>query len=288
MKPAPFKFRKMIILLAIIVSGCSPSKPPTEPDLEKNIKHLTKWGRIYWDQRSSPEKARLASSFLGKAVSINTLDYDLAVLYSRACHYQGEYLEDDPSGKDSLFTAGMIAAYLAIQSTLNVQGKAEDGLAPENIIALLPDISGETTPALYWWTANFGRIMIKKPILERLKYQEAFEAVLYKLTSLDPNYYFGGPNRILGVFYSRIPGADLDLARTNFEQSIQIFPNYFATKVLMAEYYHVKTGNREKFHELLEEVIHDDATALPAAMAENLNEQNKARALLEMEASLFE
>jgi len=289
MKPAT-KFLLKIFLLTVSLGllSCSSQKAVKDNSIDSNIDHLEKWGRIYWDQRSSPEKAKLAPKFIGNAVSLSNKNYELSVLLSRAYHFQGHYLEQTTAIKDSLFQLGMVAGYNALMWQLDIEGDPEDGLLPENIISILPDISVEEVPALYWWTVNFGRIMINKPILERLKFQESFEAVLYKLTSLEPNYYFGGPYRTLGVFYSRIPGADLNLAKTNFEQSIQIFPKYFATQVLMAEYYYVKIGDREKFHELLEKVVNDDPTNLPAAMGENLNEQKKAQKLLEKEASLFE
>lgn len=289
MKAFSSRLYPFVFLLAILVmSGCGSGRKSTEPELTQNFEHLYKWGKIYWDQRSSEDKALLATSFLEKAATLETKNYELSALLSRAWHFQGEYIETETSIKDSAFRKGMEAACNAMLVNLDTIINFDGCIDPENMLEILPYLSYDETGALYWWTVNFGKLMIRKPVLERLKYQEIYETVLYKLTSLNPNYFYGGPYRILGVFYARIPGSDLDLSKTNFDLSIQIFPKYFATKVLMAEFYYVKIGDRERFHSVLEEVINDDPTMLPAAMAENLNEQKKARALLEMESSLFE
>lgn len=289
MNPAKrFYLRSIYILLTLFIFGCSSTHNSNKEKIVLNFEHLYENGVKYWDQRISPDKAGLAVNFLKKASEINPNDYNLQVLLSRAYHFHAEYISTDPVVKDSLFTLGMNAAYQGLTSVLGITHDHNGGSKPQNITELLPQVSDSLTSALYWWTANFGRLMVKKPVLERIKNQEVFERVLYKLTSLNPNFYYGGPYRILGAFYARIPGADLDLAKTNFEISINNFPKYFATKVLMAEFYYVKIGNREKFHSILKEVINDDPTLLPAAMAENLFEQKRAQMLLDMEASLFE
>ena len=289
MNPAKRSLQSFFSVLVILFFfGCSTTRNTSQDKIELNFEHLYENGVKYWDQRISPEKAGLAVNFLKTAAEINPNDYELQVLLSRAYYFYAEYISTNQSEKDSLFTQGMKAAYYGLTISMEVPPDQSEGADPQNITVLLQEISDTKTSALYWWTANFGRLMVKKPVLERLKNQEAFETVLYKLTSLNPNFYYGGPYRILGAFYARIPGADLDLAKSNFEISINNFPKYFATKVLMAEFYYVKIGNREKFHSILNEVINDDPTLLPAAMAENLFEQKRAQALLDMEASLFE
>ena len=46
------------------------------------------------------------------------------------------------------------------------------------------------------------------------------EVAMYRISTLDEDYYYGGPSRFFGMLYSRLPGVPLDRARMNFEQSL--------------------------------------------------------------------
>ena len=76
-------------------------------------------------------------------------------------------------------------------------------------------------------------------------------------------------------------GGDLDRSRQHFEYSIGQQPNYFGTRVLMAENLAVKLQDREMFVEQLQYVIDGDPSALEGAEPENAVEQRKAREAME-------
>jgi len=57
---------------------------------------------------------------------------------------------------------------------------------------------------------------------------------------------------------------------------------------MRAQYFHTKSGNREKFVQDLQFVLQADPTLLPEVSPENLLEQEKARRLLANESALFE
>ena len=105
---------------------------------------------------------------------------------------------------------------------------------------------------------------------------------------MEPDYYYGGPHRLLGTFYVRVPGYDIELARNYFQNSFNINPNCFSTSVLMAQYSCTKANNRVSFHILLENVINTDPKIIPEITPENMYEQNFAKQLLKMEFLLFE
>ena len=93
---------------------------------------------------------------------------------------------------------------------------------------------------------------------------------------------------MLGMFYIRLPGIELSKSKQYFDQAILTFPNYFGTKVLLAQYYYTKAEDREHFHRELQEVLLADPAQIPEIMPENLFEQGIAKQLLEQESSLFE
>ena len=84
--------------------------------------------------------------------------------------------------------------------------------------------------------------------------------------------------------------AGVELASTaaeNFQKSVTGSPNYFASYVSRAQYFHTKNGDREKFIQDLQKVLNMDPTILPEVSPENLFEQEKAKILLSKEGSLF-
>ena len=57
---------------------------------------------------------------------------------------------------------------------------------------------------------------------------------------------------------------------------------------MRAQYFHTKSGDREKFVQNLQFVLQADPTLIPEVSPENLLEQEKARRLLAKESALFE
>ena len=168
------------------------------------------------------------------------------------------------------------------------QGSAlSEGDDKEKIIAGIENISDDLVPLLYWWVENYSSYLMTKPVMDRLENRDKIETALHKMLSIKPDFYYHGANRIFGELYSRLPGVDLIHSENNFQKAITGSPNYFATYVSRAEYFHTKNGDREKFIEDLQKVLNMDPTILPEVSPENLFEQEKAKILLSKEGSLF-
>jgi hypothetical protein len=93
------------------------------------------------------------------------------------------------------------------------------------------------------------------------------------------------------VYYAKAPsfaGGDLVKSKYHFDRSLEIAPNYFTTKLLMAEFYAYKTQDREMFVRLLNEVINTDPAVLPNDIPEQKISQAKAKALLAKVDDMFE
>ena len=96
------------------------------------------------------------------------------------------------------------------------------------------------------------------------------------------------PYRFFGSLYTRIPGIELSQSKTYFDQAITANPEYLGNKVLMAQFYYQKAGNREDFHNTLKKVLETDLNKYPEIMADNFFYQKKAKSLLKDELILFE
>ncbi|MEA1881946.1 MAG: TRAP transporter TatT component family protein [Candidatus Marinimicrobia bacterium] len=286
--------RHLIIILAmgLLGLGCS-----TKPDsfsqyfyTEKNIQFLVEQGQSYWEKRVNPEEAEMARLFLSKAYNLDPNNGEVSALYSRACHFMGYYIEDDPVKSDSLFLEGMKTAWDFILATNAYQeGFAlTDGDSIAKMIGGIENTPQDMIPVLYWWMANYSRFLVTKSVMERLAQRDIIETALHRILALNPSFFYHGANRIFGGIFARLPGVDLNHSENNFEKSITGSPNYLGTFVLRAQYLHTKSGDREQFVKDLQFVLNADPTLIPEVSPENLIEQEKARKLLEKEEFLFE
>jgi len=255
-----------------------------------NFESLIKQGKAYWEKRANPKSAKMAVLFFEKAIELNAQNLELAVSLSRAYHFQGYYIEIDPAIRDTLYLKGANAAITGFKKTAYFQSFSDTASVDNSKlqISAISQAPVETIPALYWWATNIGRYLTTKPVLTRIESREIIETAMHRIATLDEDYYYGGPTRFFGTFYSRLPGVPLNRARSNFDQSLANSPDYLGTRVLRARYYHTKLGNRDLFEEDLNYVINADPSALPDAMPENLYEQEKARELLKHTSILFE
>ncbi len=279
--------KTIVIFVAFCFIGCASNQSNLKV---KDVNLLVSQGNLYWQQRYIPEQARLAKQFYAEAMSTSELNIDLSAQYIRACYYVGHYIETDTAIKDRIFQEGAKVAMDIIHDSKIFKAISDTANLTINEIELLTlqDLDLEYVPILYWWVANFGRYLITKPIGERLVYADLIQAGLERLIELNPDYYYGGPYRLLGTFYVRVPGFEIELARHYFQTSLDAYPNCFSTSILMAQYSCTKAINRDHYHALLENVVNSDPNAIPDIAPENKYEQNFAKQLLKMEFLLFE
>ena len=283
------KYIHLGICCLFIHMGCGYLNTSTNAN-RLDYEYLIKEGELYWEKRANPKSAKMATLYFEKAFELNPQNFELTVSLSRAYYFQGYYIEIDPAKRDTLYLKGASAALTGFQNTAFFQS-FDDTASIDNLklqITAIRKAPVETIPALYWWAANFGRYLTTKPVLKRIESREIIETAMHRIATLDEDYYYGGPTRFFGAFYSRLPGVPLDRAKSNFDQSLADSPDYLGTRVLRARYYHTKLGNRDLFEEDLNYVINADPSALPDAMPENLYEQEKARELLKHTSILFE
>ena len=149
----------------------------------------------------------------------------------------------------------------------------------------------EDVPGIYWSYGNLGKWSVKKGFTTVLKNKNKLKAFISRVAELDPAYYYGAGDRGLGAFYAKAPsfaGGDLDKAKAHFDKSLKIEPNYFGTKVLMAQYYATKKQDKALFKKLLEEVLAGDVNVLPDVIPMQKIEQRHAKELLAQIDDKFE
>ena len=279
----------IVSIFVILLINCSLLTTKSNTNKINADSHINQ-GNAYWGKRASPKSAKLAVLFYKKAFELNQTDLILAASLSKAYYFQAYYVESDLSKRDTLYLKGAESALRGFENSTFYQSFSDTSKFENNKMKLeaIKKAPIETIGVLFWWVNNQGKFLINKPIIDRIGSREILEVAMHRISTLDEDYYYGGPTRFFGMFYSRLPGVPLDRAKLNFDQSLLDNPNFFGTRVLRARYYHTKLGNRELFEEDLKFVINGDPSLLPDAMPENLFEQEKAKELLNNTTILFE
>jgi len=276
-----------MVIAAFYISSCSTNHSVINT---KDRNFLLEQGDLNWSERILPDKAKLALMYFSKAVDGSDVNLEISSKFLQSSYFYAHYMVTDSIISDSIFWNAAVHAINIIHNSdeYKIADVSHATSLTDTEILAIQKFDEEYGPIIYWWVANLGRYLIDKPISERLKYRDVIQAGLDRLIELDENYYYGGPYRLLGTFYVRVPGFDVDLAKSYFQKSYDLYPNCFSTSVLMAQFCCTKANNREHFHNLLENVVNSNPNAIPEIGPENIYEQKFAQELLKMEFLLFE
>ena len=153
---------------------------------------------------------------------------------------------------------------------------------PKNVEALSV-LNASAVPALYWRASNLGRWAVLESFATLLSYKDEIREVMDFCLDQNPLYFYQGPDRYFGVFYAKAPGfagGDMKKSAAHFNVAIDAHPNYYGTRILMAEEWAIKEDNRPLFEELINYVLNGDPNAIPELVPESTCEQRKAAKLM--------
>lgn len=260
-------------------------KADAAPDAGERATALIAEGDALWAERLDKAKLQQAIAKWEEAATL-TESAELAVRLSRG-HYllaDGHYaLEGDVENRDAHYTKGLDWAEKAIQlSAPEFVAAMKAGEKHRDAIKKAPK---DAVPGMYWYATNMGKWATSKGFATVLRYKDDIAATMTHVLALDPGYFYAAPYRYFGAYEARtagIAGGSLEKSEEHFKKSIELAPDYLATKVLWAEFLCPKQGEAGKAtaKRLLEEVIAADPNAVPDIAPENTIEQQKAKAML--------
>ena len=280
-----------IISFTILFFNCTNSKIELENAQSQNIEFLIEQATNLWEERSDTNAVKQANYFLGLAYNVKKTSTEITDLYIKCLFFQGMFLEEDNYKKDSLFLKGSEVAKNSVLKNdifAELVQNSSIGDSTFNILSALSEAPKELVPSMYWWATNKLWYLNTKPAIERINQRELLEVIMHRVISLEPNYDHGGAYRFFGVFYSRIPGVELNQSKTYFEKAISSNEAFFGNQVQMSEFYYQKSEDKTSFIEQLEHVISLDASLSNSNMPENLYYQKRANKLLLQQDTLFE
>lgn len=145
-------------------------------------------------------------------------------------------------------------------------------------------VFGKDAAALiYWYVANLGAWARSAGVRALLRSRGAILGCVQHLRRIDPGYFYGGADRLLGVYHAAAPrlmGGDLGRSRSHFEAALRAGAAYFGNALLAAEFLDRKGHDRASFEARLRQILRAPATDAPDLGPENEIERRKARALL--------
>jgi hypothetical protein len=145
-------------------------------------------------------------------------------------------------------------------------------------------VFGKDSAALvYWYVANLGAWARTSGVRALLRSRGTILGCVQHLRRIDPGYFYGGADRLLGVYHAAAPrlmGGDLDRSRAHFEAALRAGAAYFGNALLAAEFLDRKAEDRASFEARLRQILRTPPIDAPDLGPENEVERRKARALL--------
>jgi tetratricopeptide (TPR) repeat protein len=176
--------------------------------------------------------AKEAESLYLKSFGLTGSKYDVYWRLSRVLYYIGEHTENKKE-KKSIFDRGVYYAEKAVEEE------------PEK-----PD-------GHYWLGVNHGKVGETRGVLKSLSLVKPIKNAMNKVIELQRSYEDGGPDRVLGRVYFKLPGfagGDKQKSLEHLLKSKEYGPDDAVTRIYLAETY-LALKEEEKAREELEYVL---------------------------------
>ena len=285
----------MLTFLLLLDLGCA--KPagtyqvqtaPTEAVASETVGSLKAEAEAAWANRGDKAQLQVALAKYEGLYATNPTDRDVSMHLLRGWYFLGDGHETDKEAK--LAAWGVAIEWgkkcLAINSEFtNLLGKGDETEATAARAFQTSDV-----PCLYWMSSSLGKWAKLSGIGTTLKYLPTVKAYMTRVGELEPTFYYSGPDRYWGAYFSAIPsfaGQDLGKSREYFDKALATYPDFLGTHVLLAGEWAVKKQDKATFEKELNWVLAQPTDRLPEVKPEMEAEQRKATALLSQQGDLF-
>lgn len=284
-----------LLCMAVVVAGCGETRESAwdttqagalDEASKAQVAEFLNQANIAWDGRSDMGQAKAAVDALEAATNIDPGNAEALANLSHAIYFYADchlrFDEDNPDLYKDTHEEGTRAAERALAAMSPAFAeKMNAGTLIEDAIDVL---DASAVPALYWRSSNLGRWATLESFATLLAYKDEIRAIMEFCLANDPTYWYQAPDRYFGVFYAKAPsfaGGDMKKAARHFQVSMDAHPDYWGTRILMAEEWAIKEDNKELYLELIDYVLAGDPNVVPYIKPENTCEQRKATILKE-------
>lgn len=263
--------KMMPVLLAVLFSTAAAFAQPAAFETAKE----------QWTQRGDPVRLRQAIKIYEEAYQSEP-SYALAERLAYAYYFLADAFEaGDQKSKD--YYTGYEWGLKALCYDPGFKQRYMD--EKRGMGDAINGVPREFSGAIFWSATCYGKWGKMRNILKQLGPAKQARKMITYLYTMDRTYYYGGPARWLGAFFAIAPGiagGDMKKSKVFYDEALAMAPQYFATKVLMAENYYSKLKDRVNYDKMLDEVINGEAGSIPDIAIEQKTEQEKARKLKDL------
>jgi len=241
-----FLLAMMLLLAAALPTGSRGAEPETRAEL-------------LWNEREDLGKAAEAIAAYEALQKEKPENYDILLHLSRLHYWIGQNLEST-NQKDSLSHYG--------------KGKEVGRKASE----VAPDKPG----GYFFEAANLARENNLKGTFSNLLGISTVRKLNEKTSSIDPDYFYRGPDRFFCALYTKLPGllgGSTSKAIEFGKRAAEAFPNYAGNRFFLAEAY-ARDGRNDLARKELEAAVALPDNALPDVIPEQRLEKKRATELL--------
>jgi hypothetical protein len=248
---------------------------------------LTKKAKDNWAKRAETDKLKESLQAFEQIHQSQPDDLETLTYLTRGYYFLADSHIEDIEKKKATYERAAAFGEKAMATNDAFKKKVASGKTVEDSLDTLTE---KEVPAIYWSAASLGKWAKASGIAAALKYKTRIKAMIDRVEKLKGDYFYGAAQRYWGGFYAVAPsfaGGDLKKSKINFDKSIAIAPEYIGTKVLMAEVYWTKAGDKKQFEATLKDVLNSNFDNHPELGPENIWEKKKAKKLLEKMDDLF-
>ncbi len=176
--------------------------------------------------------AKEVESLCLKSLGLTDSRYDVYWRLARVLYYIGKHTEKKRD-KKAIFARGVYYAQKAV------------------------DLEPEKPDGHYWLGVNHGKVGETRGVLKSLALVKPIKKAMNKVIELEPSYEDGGPDRVLGRVFYKLPGFAGGNKKKSLEhllKSKEYGPNDALTRIYLAETY-LALKEKEKAREELEYVL---------------------------------
>lgn len=282
----------LFILTALLVMGCS-TKHKGSYELATASASVAAPSTLeqadaLWAERADKAKLQQALALYEQAIGADPSNRQVAGRLVRGWYFLGDAYETTDEARlaawDTAITWGKHCLAINPEFTaLLAKGDEDEASAVRVLVA-------EDVPCLYWTSSALGKWAKLSGIGKTLKNLPTVKAYMTRVGELEPQYFYSGPDRYWGAYYSAIPsfaGRDLDKSKEYLDKAIAANPEHLGARVIKADYWATKMQDKASFEAILNEVLAADPNVDPTIAPENLAEQAKARDLLARKDEFF-
>lgn len=241
-----------------------------------------------WAKRGETASLEAALAKYELAYNANPTDRETAARLTRGWYFLGDAHRSEKDPKNEAFDTAVSWGKRCLAINEDFKARLEKGDAKE--VEVVESLVAEDVPCMYWTSSALGKWAKLNGILTSLKHIDTVKGYMGRIGDLQPDFYYHGPDRYWGAYYSLIPsfsGRDLDKSKSHYDTSIAGSPAYLGTQVLVADTWAVNSQDKATYVRMLQAVIDADPGDDPNIGPENRAEQAKAKRLLAQAGERF-